>query len=100
MPEVSSGTTSKSGGQTQQLCAGRESDQGQVFRTPVLVVSDHPDALSSSDEDKELDGEGSMQNALDRVFFGDDDGTVDPSGFGTTTTKRGENDVVLQRVPP
>ena len=81
-----------------------ESDQGQVFRTRVLVVSDYPDALSSSDEDKELDGEGSMQNALDRVFFGDDDeDEVDsPSGFGTTTTKkRGENKMsFLNALPP
>ena len=104
--EVSSGTTSKSGGQTPAaaLCVDDESDQGQVFRTPVLVVSDHPDALSSSDEDKELDGEGSMQNALDRVFFGDDDeDEVDsPSGFGTTTTKkRGENKMsFLNALPP
>ncbi|CAL6403457.1 unnamed protein product [Bathycoccus prasinos] len=104
--EVSSGTTSKSGGQTPAaaLCVDDESDQGQVFRTPVLVVSDHPDALSSSDEDKELDGEGSMQNALERVFFGDDDeDEVDsPSGFGTTTTKkRGENKMsFLNALPP
>jgi hypothetical protein len=104
--EVSSGTTSKSGGQTPAaaLCVDDESDQGQVFRTPVLVVSDHPDALSSSDEDKELDGEGSMQNALDRVFFGDDDeDEVDsPSGFGTTTTKkRSENKMsFLNALPP
>ena len=104
--EVSSGTTSKSGGQTPAaaLCVDDESDQGQVFRTPVLVVSDHPDALSSSDEDKELDGEGSMQNALDRVFFGDDDeDEVDsPSGFGTTTTKtRGENKMsYFNALPP
>ena len=104
--EVSSGTTSKSGGKTPAaaLCVDDESDQGQVFRTPVLVVSDHPDALSSSDEDKELDGEGSMQNALDRVFFGDDDeDEVDsPSGFGTTTTKkRGENKMsFLNALPP
>ena len=104
--EVSSGTTSKSGGQTPAaaLCVDDESDQGQVFRTPVLVVSDHPDALSSSDEDKALDGEGSMQNALDRVFFGDDDeDEVDsPSGFGTTTTKkRGENKMsFLNALPP
>ena len=104
--EVSSGTTSKSGGQTPAaaLCVDDESDQGQVFRTPVLVVSDHPDALSSSDEDKELDGEGSMQNALDRVFFGDDDeDEVDsPSGFGTTTTKkRGENKMsFFNALPP
>ena len=104
--EVSSGTTSKSGGQTPAaaLCVDDESDQGQVFRTPLLVVSDHPDALSSSDEDKELDGEGSMQNALDRVFFGDDDeDEVDsPSGFGTTTTKkRGENKIsFLNALPP
>ena len=104
--EVSSGTTSKSGGQTPAaaLCVDDESDQGQVFRTPVLVVSDHPDALSSSDEDKALDGEGSMQNALDRVFFGDDDeDEVDsPSGFGTTTTKkRSENKMsFLNALPP
>ena len=104
--EVSSGTTSKSGGKTPAaaLCVDDESDQGQLFRTPVLVVSDHPDALSSSDEDKELDGEGSMQNALDRVFFGDDDeDEVDsPSGFGTTTTKkRGENKMsFLNALPP
>ena len=104
--EVSSGTTSKSGGKTPAaaLCVDDESDQGQLFRTPVLVVSDHPDALSSSDEDKELDGEGSMQNALDRVFLGDDDeDEVDsPSGFGTTTTKkRGENKMsFLNALPP
>ena len=104
--EVSSGTTSKSGGQTPAaaLCVDDESDQGQVFRTPVLVVSDHPDALSSSDEDKELDGEGSMQNALDRVFFGegDEDEVDSPSGFGTTTTKkRGENKMsFLNALPP
>jgi len=104
--EVSSGTTSKSGGQTPAaaLCVDDESDQGQDFRTPVLVVSDHPDALSSSDEDKELDGEGSMQNALDRVFFGEGDvDEVDsPSGFGTTTTKkRGENKMsFLNALPP
>jgi len=104
--EVSSGSTSKSSGQTPAaaLCVDDESDQGQVFRTPVLVVSDHPDALSSSDEDKELDGEGSMQNALERVFFGDDDeDEVDsPSGFGTTTTKkRGENKMsFLNALPP
>ena len=104
--EVSSGTTSKSGGQTPAaaLCVDDESDQGQVFRTPVLVVSDHPDALSSSDEDKELDGEGSMQNALDRVFSGDDneDEVDSPSGFGTTTTKkRGENKMsFLNALPP
>jgi hypothetical protein len=69
-----------------------------------LVVSDHPDALSSSDEDKELDGERSMQNALDRVFFRDDDeDEVDsPSGFGTTTKKkRGENKMsFLNALPP
>jgi hypothetical protein len=104
--EVSSGTTSKSGGQTPAaaLCVDDESDQGQVFRTPVLVVSDHPDALSSSDEDKELDGVGSMQNALDRVFFGDDDeDEVDsPSGFGTTTTKKRSKNKMsfLNALPP
>ena len=104
--EGSSETISNSGGQiaAAALCVDDESDQGQVFRTPVLVVSDHPDALSSSDEDKELDGEGSMQNALDRVFFGDDDeDEVDsPSGFGTTTTKkRGENKMsFFNALPP
>ena len=104
--EVSSGSTSKSSGQTPAaaLCVDDESDQGQVFRTPVLVVSDHPDALSSSDEDKELDGEGSMQNALDRVFSGDDneDEVDSPSGFGTTTKKkRGENKMsFLNALPP
>ena len=104
--EVSSRTTSKSGGQTPAaaLCVDDESDQGQVFRTPVLVVSDHPDALSCSEEDKELDEEGSMQNALDRVFLGDDDeDEVDsPSGFGTTTKKkRGENKMsFLNALPP
>jgi hypothetical protein len=45
-----------------------------------------------------------MQNALDRVFFGDDDeDEVDsPSGFGTTTTKkRGENKMsFLNALPP
>jgi hypothetical protein len=110
--EDSSGTTSKSGGQVSAaaLCVDDESEQGQVFRTPVMVVSDHPDALSSSDEEKDLDREGSldaiaMQNALDRVFLRDDDeNEVDsPSGFETTTTKKksGNNKMsFLNALPP
>ena len=113
--EDSSGTTSKSGGQVSAaaLCVDDESEQGQVFRTPVMVVSDHPDALSSSDEEKDLDREGSldaiaMQNALDRVFLRDDDeNEVDsPSGFETTTTatttkkKSGNKMSFLNALPP
>lgn len=109
--EDSSGTTSKSGGQVSAaaLCVDDESEQGQVFRTPVMVVSDHPDALSSSDEEKDLDREGSldaiaMQNALDRVFLRDDDeNEVDsPSGFETTTTKKksGNKMSFLNALPP
>jgi len=109
--EESSGTTSKSGGQVSAaaLCVDDESEQGQVFRTPVMVVSDHPDALSSSDEEKDLDREGSldaiaMQNALDRVFLRDDDeNEVDsPSGFETTTTKKksGNKMSFLNALPP
>lgn len=112
--EGSSGTTSKSGGQVPAaaLCVDDESEQGQVFRTPVMVVSDHPDALSSSDEEKDLDREGyldaiAMQNALDRVFLRDDDeNEVDsPSGFETTTTtttkkKSGNKMSFLNALPP
>lgn len=51
---------------------------GEVFRTPIMVVSDHPDALSSSEDEDGIE-EGinynknapSMQEELDRILFMD-----------------------------
>ena len=92
------------------LCVDDESDQGQVFRTPVMIVSDHPDALSSSDEENVGD-EGTldaaaMQNALDRVLLKDsDDRDIDSPSLGTTTTttknkKSGNKTSFLNALPP
>ena len=110
--EGSSETISNSGGQiaAAALCVDDESDQGQVFRTPVMIVSDHPDALSSSDEENVGD-EGTldaaaMQNALDRVLLKDsDDRDIDSPSLGTTTTttknkKSGNKTSFLNALPP
>jgi hypothetical protein len=110
--EGSSEMISNSGGQMSAaaLCVDDESDQGQVFRTPVMIVSDHPDALSSSDEENVGD-EGTldaaaMQNALDRVLLKDsDDRDIDSPSLGTTTTttknkKSGNKTSFLNALPP
>ena len=110
--EGSSEMISNSGGQMSAAasCVDDESDQGQVFRTPVMIVSDHPDALSSSDEENVGD-EGTldaaaMQNALDRVLLKDsDDRDIDSPSLGTTTTTRknkksGNKTSFLNALPP